>query len=507
MKKLLLFTMIFYTGNFINAQSVAINNDGSTADASAALDIKSTIKGMLVPRMTQAQRNAIASPATGLLIYQTDNTTGFYFYNGSSWLSVSGSGIPAGWNITGNNGTNPAINFLGTTDDQPLHFRIRNVNAGIIDSILYNTSIGYRSLDAVSTGYGNTASGYLALRSNTTGIFNTAVGFGALLSNTTGQNNTAIGNSALIANTIGAGNTAIGEAALTSNLGDYNTASGYEALYTNTTGLANTASGYWSLFYNTTGTYNTASGRKALYSNIAGVNNTANGADALLNTTGSSNTASGASTLSNNTTGSNNTAIGFNADVNSGNYTNSTAIGSNAVVNASNKIRLGNSTVTVIEGQVAYTFPSDGRFKTNVSENVKGLDFILKLRPVIYNFQSKKYDEFISDEMNKDVKFASVVDYSESEKLRHNGFIAQEVEKIATETGYEFDGVVVPKNNKETYGLSYSQFVVPLVKAVQEQQFIIEKQQKKIDGLQNENNEIKKICTTLLQRVEKLENK
>ena len=103
----------------------------------------------------------------------------------------------------------------------------------------------------------------------------------------------------------------------------------------------------------------------------------------------------------------------------------------------------------------------------------------MKLRPVIYNFQTKKYDEFIRGGESKDVKFASFIDYTESEKMRHNGFIAQEVENAAKQTGYEFDGVVAPKNNKEAYGLSYSQFVVPLVKAVQEQQTIIENQNRK----------------------------
>ena len=64
------------------AQGVGVNTDNSTADPLAILDIKSTSKGLLAPRMTQAQRNAIASPAIGLLIYQTDATAGFYTYNG-----------------------------------------------------------------------------------------------------------------------------------------------------------------------------------------------------------------------------------------------------------------------------------------------------------------------------------------------------------------------------------------------------------------------------------------
>ena len=75
-----------------SAQGVAINTDNTDPDASAALDVKSTSKGVLVPRMTQAQRNAIASPATGLMIFQTDNTPGFYYYTGSAWSAVGGSG-------------------------------------------------------------------------------------------------------------------------------------------------------------------------------------------------------------------------------------------------------------------------------------------------------------------------------------------------------------------------------------------------------------------------------
>ena len=243
------------------------------------------------------------------------------------------------------------------------------------------------------------------------------------------------------------------------------------------------------MYLNQNGSYNTALGSQALYNNNAS-NNTAIGRNALLaNTGGTSNTAVGYNCMQNLTTGHWNTAIGTLAGPSLGNLNNTTAIGFNAFVNASNKIRIGNSAITVIEGQVAYTFPSDGRFKTNITESIKGLAFIMKLRPVAYNFQTSKYDAFI----NGDVKFVSAINYTESEDLRHNGFIAQEVEKAAKESGYEFDGVIAPKNKNQTYGLSYSQFVVPLVKAIQEQQNIIETQQKMIDEL--------------LKRVEALEKK
>ena len=85
----ILFVFCFFLHTVIaNAQSAAINSDGSNADASAILDVKSTNKGMLVPRMTTAQRTAIASPAKGLLVF--DNDTGdFWFYNGTAWTSLT----------------------------------------------------------------------------------------------------------------------------------------------------------------------------------------------------------------------------------------------------------------------------------------------------------------------------------------------------------------------------------------------------------------------------------
>lgn len=93
MKKVLILMFLFLTQTsvFLYSQNVGINNDASQPDSSAMLDVKSDVKGMLIPRMTQTQRNAINSPATGLMIYQTNNTPGFYYYSGSAWTSVSGA--------------------------------------------------------------------------------------------------------------------------------------------------------------------------------------------------------------------------------------------------------------------------------------------------------------------------------------------------------------------------------------------------------------------------------
>ncbi len=84
----LIFLMLLFSATTF-AQSVGINSDGSTPNPSAMLDVKSTSKGFLAPRMTAEQRGLISSPATGLLVYQTDGETGYYHYNGSAWVTSS----------------------------------------------------------------------------------------------------------------------------------------------------------------------------------------------------------------------------------------------------------------------------------------------------------------------------------------------------------------------------------------------------------------------------------
>ncbi|MEM9548006.1 MAG: hypothetical protein AAGA77_18640 [Bacteroidota bacterium] len=88
MKKILFLLIATFWISSIHAQ-VGINNDNSSPEASAMLDIKSTDKGILIPRMTANQRSLINSPATGLLVFQTDGNQGFYFYNGSNWENLN----------------------------------------------------------------------------------------------------------------------------------------------------------------------------------------------------------------------------------------------------------------------------------------------------------------------------------------------------------------------------------------------------------------------------------
>jgi endosialidase-like protein len=166
---------------------------------------------------------------------------------------------------------------------------------------------------------------------------------------------------------INSNNAAIGLLALSSNTtGFANTAAGTRTLANNTTGIGNTATGHFALFHNTTGGSNTATGTNALFNNTGGGGNTAAGVDALASTTtGNDNTAVGVGALTTNETGARNTAIGALANVSSVNLNNATAIGFGTIVNASNKIRLGNAEVTVIEGQVGFTASSDRTKKEN----------------------------------------------------------------------------------------------------------------------------------------------
>lgn len=126
MKKIIL-SLIFCGLFFTGFSQIGIGT--TTPNTSAALDITSTNRGLLIPRMTQAQKTAIATPATGLLIYQTDGASGFWFYNGATWQPFSSG---TGWSLTGNSGTLPTLNKLGTTDNQSFIIRANNTEVSRI---------------------------------------------------------------------------------------------------------------------------------------------------------------------------------------------------------------------------------------------------------------------------------------------------------------------------------------------------------------------------------------
>jgi hypothetical protein len=160
--------------------------------------------------------------------------------------------------LAGNSGTNPASNFLGTTDAVGLKFKINNVQAGYLDFTgSSNTSFGYQTLlnniYSYPGGDNNVAFGYQALKENTSGRTNAAFGSISLSKNTTGGLNAAFGTSSLYENLTGNGNAAFGTSSLQSNVsGGYNTGIGQTSLFENTSGSFNAALGFYSGFYNTT---------------------------------------------------------------------------------------------------------------------------------------------------------------------------------------------------------------------------------------------------------------
>jgi hypothetical protein len=338
-----------------------------------------------------------------------------------------------------------------------------------------------------TTGSNNTAAGYNAMNANTTGASNTVMGYHAMRLNATGNFNVAVGDSALQAST--ASNlTAVGSRALRSNTsGGFNTAIGYRAMVANTTGAYNTAIGYEALRSNTTANGNVAIGYFALKNNATAANSIAIGNFALENTNNSTNVAIGSFALQTNITGTDLTAVGHGTIVSADGFINSSVIGNSATINASNKIRLGDAGITVVEGQVAYSFPSDGRFKQDIQDDVKGLDFIMKLEPVSYTFDRLAFSRHIGATPDA----AKAESLTAQSQVRQVGFIAQDVERAMAETGFEsFDAVHVPENEHDNYSVAYSQFVVPLVKAVQELNTTVEDlkavnaaQQQMIDAL------------------------
>lgn len=281
----------------------------------------------------------------------------------------------------------------------------------------------------------NTADGYEAMFSNTLGVENAAVGALALYSNTTGSDNTALGEFALHLNTTGQNNTATGNAALQVNTtGYYNTATGENALASTATGSSNTAIGNRA-GYNNTESWNTFIGDSAGYLNTFGEYNTYLGY-----ISGNENS---------NITVSNSTFLGYQA-------------GDGGTVTG-NTVYIGNTSVANILGEVATGTYSDGRIKDNIKENVPGLDFISKLRPVTYNLNIHRQNSLMG--IKNDEDWPGKYDI---EKITQSGFIAQQVDSAAQACGYDFNGVIKPQNLDGLYALRYSEFVVPLVKAVQE---------------------------------------
>lgn len=474
------------------AQNVGIGT--VTPHASAMLDVTSTTSGLLAPRMTTAQRTAIASPANGLLVFDT-NTRSFWFFDVSAWKEVKSST----YLTDADNDTK--IQVEKTLDEDKIRMDLagseclllrRNAGGLLLIEIMnnnLNVFLGQSAGLNNSTAQGNTFLGYACGYANTTGSFNVFIGMSAGSANTTGTSNAFVGVNSGYSNTASY-NAFFGAFAGRSNTtGERNTFSGFNAGFQNTTGQNNTFIGAYAGTNNTTGASNTCTGQYSGINNTTATGNTFYGAHSgNMTSTGHSNTYCGYNSGYSNTTGQYNTALGhyagfdqtdlvhcsflgYYANATVAGLSNATAIGKQASVSASDQVRIGNAAVSSIGGFVGWTtLPCDGRFKQNVRENVSGLDFIGRLRPVTYTLDLSDVNAFLG-RADLDVS-------AEKEKTVYSGFIAQEVEQAARAAGYDFSGIDAPKNERDLYGLRYAEFVVPLVKAVQEQQAQIEELKK-----------------------------
>ena len=378
------------------------------------------------------------------------------------------------------------------------------VNTLLANTASGNTAIGHIAMDANTSGTGNVAVGYSSLGLNTIASNNTALGSGALAASTA-ANNTAVGNGAGSANTK-ANSTFLGYLAGSSNSGDDALIIGYQAGTANSgayvttvgnfagranAGIQNTYIGYNAGALLNTGNSgnNVAVGFNALQSGNGRNNaqNTAIGTKAMENiaTNANNNTAVGylSGTLisgSNNvlvgnnanvSSGSNSTAVGYGA--NCGAFSNSIALGNGATATQSNHIRIGNGAITLATTSNAWTVVSDIRMKSNIIDSPLGLDFVNTLRPVSY---------FKNNDNNRKTEY---------------GFVAQEVETALINVGDTNNGIV-HIDSEGNYSLRYNDFIPMTVKAVQEQQVLIEK-------LQKDNEELKAVNAAILKRLEVLE--
>ena len=292
-------------------------------NAAAQLELQSSSKGLLIPRMTLALRNAIAFPPEGLLVYVTNNNT-FTYNAGSSaspaWRTFNTLSSAANqynaWRIGGNSGTSENLNFIGTQSNVDLILLANNEQNGRLSESSVQVGLQAGRLNNISQ---SVAIGREALYNATGNSAIVAIGDRALYSSNPVANN--------------AFNTAIGFRAATQSINAYAiTAIGSNALASLISSNDNTAVGAFALTNQQSGTNNTAVGHRALFSLSTGSNNTALGHFAGLNVT----------------TGSNNTFLGTEADVTPGNGTlsNTTAIGHQTKVSSSNTMAFGNANVT-----------------------------------------------------------------------------------------------------------------------------------------------------------------
>ncbi len=297
--------------------------------------------------------------------------------------------------------------------------------------------------------------------------------------------NTGVGNGSLASLTTGYFNTAFGTASLDSNtVGFENTASGYASLSSNTTGISNTASGCESLYSNVNGYDNTATGFQSMYSNIGelgGSHNTATGYQSLYSNNGSFNTAIGDNSLNGNTSGADNTALGFEAGNLISTGWNLICIGFQAQASsptATNEITLGNNRITALRCNVqSISTLSDARDKRDIRNLNLGIDFLMKIKPRLFNWDKREWYK------------NNISNGSKMQKTPTAGFIAQELDKVQTEEHATWLHLVL-KSNPNKLEATAGNLLPIIVKAIQDLKKENDELKVKNENFQAANNKL-----------------
>ncbi|MCB0837986.1 MAG: hypothetical protein KDD99_15040, partial [Bacteroidetes bacterium] len=240
---------------------ISVNNDNSDPDASAMFEVKSTDKGILIPRMTTAQRNLIGSPALGLLVFDTD-TESFWFKESGGWVELGGTNIS---DRIEDFDSETKVQVEETFDENKIRFDLDGIEYFVMDR---------GRIHVRNTGESVFLGDSAGINDDFTTNRNVFIGTKSGFLNTDGRNNVGVGAYSLGANQSGEENTAIGGQALNHNIaGNANTVLGYNSLGLNTYGRYNIAVGHSALSQNTYGDFNTSMGYQAGRGNQNGNNN------------------------------------------------------------------------------------------------------------------------------------------------------------------------------------------------------------------------------------------
>ena len=262
----------------------------------------------------------------------------------------------------------------------------------------------------------------------------------------------------------------------------YNTGVGSSSLTSLTTGYRNTTVGYYSLRYNTSGNNNTAVGYYSSWHN----------------TTGYGNTALGSQSLYNNTTGNHNTAVGYLAGFTISTGSNLMCLGYNArptSSSATNQITLGNNQITSLRCNVTtITSLSDARDKKNIGDLNLGLDFLMNVKPRLFNWDRREWYE------------NDVSDGSKIQETPTAGFVAQELDEVQQSENAEWLNLVL-KDNPEKLEATPGNLLPIMVKAIQELKIENDELRNKNDKLEEKLLKFEQTQSYLVGEIEKLKSK